>query len=331
MYYCPIEPHVAMQPPREWVEKYPRDWDTAPYRGEKSYLPHSRPHAAYAATISFLDDHIGKVLAKLKETGLDENTLVIFTSDNGTTHDAGGVDHGFFNSVAELRGLKGSMFEGGLRVPAIVRWPGKVAAGKVIAQAGYSADLMPTLCALTGADAGKPTGGNLLPIVLGGADALASRRPLVWTGGGYGGQVALRLGDMKALRRNLYSGKPLNWEVYDLAKDRAETNDLAATRRDVIDAAIAVLKAEYTLAPGYREMAIFNPETAPDAKPQAAWEGTFQRLDANADGKLSFDEWKASPKARANPGKHEPIFAGLDKNGDRSISRDEFAAQWKGQ
>src|SRR5215212_7363979 len=59
LYYCPTEPHVAMQPPREWVEKYPKDWDTMPYRGEKGYLPHSRPHAAYAATISFLDDNVG--------------------------------------------------------------------------------------------------------------------------------------------------------------------------------------------------------------------------------------------------------------------------------
>ena len=333
LYYCPLEVHVAMQPPREWVEKYPREWDTAPYRGDKGYTPHSRPHAGYAATVSFLDDHVGKVLAKLKEKGLDENTLVIFTSDNGTTHDVGGVDHGFFSSVADLRGLKGSMFEGGIRVPAIVRWPGRVAAGKVIAQPAYSADLMPTLCALTGADAGTPFGENILSIVLGEKDTIASRKPLVWTGGGYGGQVAVRLGDMKAIRRNLYK-QPLDWEVYDLAKDRSETRDLAATRRDVIDAALAVLKAEYTLADGYPELAIFEPESgrkepAPAAGETSGAERIFKTLDADADGKLSFDEWKNSPKARANPGKLEPIFAGLDKDGDKTLSREEFAAQWK--
>ncbi len=334
MYYCPLEPHVAMQPPREWVEKYPRDWDREPYRGEKSYLPHSRPHAAYAATISFLDDHVGKVLAKLKEKGLEENTLVIFTSDNGTTHDVGGVDHEFFNSVADLRGLKGQTYEGGIRVPAIMRWPGKVAPGKVIPQPAYSADLMPTLCALTGADPGKPYGENLLPIMLGETDTLAARRPLVWTGGGYGGQAAVRLGDMKAVRRNLFkggAGKPLDWEVYDLAKDRAETTNLAATRRDVIDAALAVLKAEYIAAPGYRELAIFDPETGGAEKSAAVWDGIFQRLDVNGDGKLTFEEWQKSPKARANPGKLESVFAGLDKDGDKTISREEFAAQWKNQ
>ncbi len=331
MYYCPLEVHVAMQPPREWVEKYPREWDTAPYRGDKGYLPHSRPHAAYAATVSFLDDNVGRVLAKLKELGLDENTLVIFTSDNGTTHDAGGVDHAFFDSVKDLRGLKGSMFEGGIRVPAIVRWPGKVAAGKTIAQPAYSADLMPTLCALTGADAGTPFGENILPIMLGEKDALASRKPLVWTGGGYGGQTAVRIGDMKAIRRDLSKTKPLDWEVYDLAKDRSETNNLAATRRDVIDAALAVLKAEYTLADGYPRLAIFDPENGSAEKPEtpAPWEAIFQRLDGNADKKLTFDEWKSSPRARANPDKLEPIFAGLDKDGDKTISREEFAAQWK--
>ncbi len=329
IYYCPLEPHVAMQPPKEWVDKYPREWDSAPYRGEKSYLPHSRPHAAYAATISFLDDNIGKVLAKLHEFALETNTLVIFTSGNGTTHDVGGVDYAFFDSVTDLRGLKGSIFEGGIRVPTIVRWPGKVAAGKVVSQPGYSDDFMPTLCALTGADAGQPYGQSLLPILLGETDSIPDRKPLVWTGGGYGGQVAVRIGDMKAIRRNLFA-IPLDWEVYDLAKDRSETTDLAAKRPDTIAAAVAVLKREYRLAPGYPEMAIFEPDTGrkQDAQPDPAT-AIFKRLDTNADGSLTFDEWKASPRAIANPGKQPEIFASLDADGDHALSAAEFAAPWK--
>jgi arylsulfatase A-like enzyme len=335
IYYCPTEPHVAMQPPQEWVEKYPRDWDSEPYRGEKSYLPHPRPRAAYAATISFLDDHVGKVLAKLKEKGLDEQTLIIFTSDNGTTHDVGGVDHGFFNSVADLKGLKGSLYEGGIRVPTLIRWPGRVKAGQVVSQAGYSADLMPTLCALTGADAGQPYGENLLPIVLGQKKSLPMRKPLVWTGGGYGGQVAVRLGDMKAIRRELLStraGTPLNWEVYDLARDRGETNDLAATQREVIRQAEEVLRREYQTAEGYPVPRIFEPEK-PAAGTAAANPNTpqsiFERLDTNRDGKLNFTEWQTSPRAKANPGKHPEIFTSLDTNSDKSISQEEFAAQFK--
>lgn len=275
IYYCPLEPHVAMQPPRDWVERYPEEWDTEPYRGERSYQPHPRPRAGYAAMISFMDYNIGQLLVKLKEKGLEENTLVIFTSDNGTTHDVGGVDHKFFTSVADLRGLKGSAHEGGIRVPGIIRWPGKIAPGKVIDQPAYSADIMPTLCALTGADPGKPYGENLLPVLLGKSDTLTDRRPLVWTGGGYGGQVAVRIGDMKAIRKNLdpsVKQGPFDWEVYDLSKDRAETADLSATRRDVVEQAIAVLKEEYTRDPAYPELGIFSPESglkdpATDRKP----------------------------------------------------------------
>jgi arylsulfatase A-like enzyme len=263
IYYAPLEPHVAMQPPKEWVEKYPKDWDDKPYRGERGYLPHSRPRAAYAATISFLDHNVGLLLAKLKAKGLDKNTVVIFTSDNGTTHDAGGVDHNFFNSVKILKGLKGSNYEGGLRVPTIIRWPGKVPAGAVVVQPGYHADIMPTICAIAGADAGRPDGENLTPVMLDEKKKLQDRKPMVWAGGGYGGQVAVRLGDMKAIRRNLLPGKknaPTNWEVYDLAADPGETKDLAATRRDVIEKAQEVLRREYKKAPDFPELKIFAPE-----------------------------------------------------------------------
>lgn len=160
-------------------------------------------------------------------------------------------------------------------MPGIIRWPGKIAPGKVIDQPAYSADIMPTLCALTGADPGKPYGENLLPVLLGKSDTLTDHRPLVWTGGGYGGQVAVRIGDMKAIRKNLdpsVKQGPFDWEVYDLSKDRAETADLSATRRDVVEQAIAVLKEEYTRDPAYPELGIFSPESglkdpATDRKP----------------------------------------------------------------
>jgi arylsulfatase A-like enzyme len=263
MYYCPLEPHVAMQPPQKWVDAYPASWDPTPYRGENGYLPHPRPRAAYAATISFLDDHVGQLMRKLKETGADQNTLVIFTSDNGTTHDVGGVDHTFFDSVSTLRGLKGQLHEGGIRVPALFWWPGKVRASQVVTQPGYSADLMPTLCALTGADPGSTYGENLLPVVLGEKPTLETRKPMVWTGGAYGGQVAVRLGEMKAIRRQLFKGAkggPSKWEVYDLARDVEEKIDLSSTRQDVVESAIDVLKREYKHSEPFRELAIFEPE-----------------------------------------------------------------------
>ena len=98
LYYAPLEPHVAMQPLQEWIDRYPREWDNRPYRGAHGYLPHPRPRAAYAGMISQMDHNVGRLLDTLKSCGLERDTIVIFTSDNGTTHDAGGVDHRFFHS-----------------------------------------------------------------------------------------------------------------------------------------------------------------------------------------------------------------------------------------
>lgn len=332
LYYAPLEPHVAMQPPQEWVDRYPAEWDTAPYRGDRGYVPHPRPRAGYAAMISFLDDQVGRVLAKLEEKGLARDTLVIFTSDNGTTHDVGGVDHAFFNSVAGLNGLKGSLYEGGIRVPTIMRWPGQIPAGAVVEQPAYSADLMPSLCALTGAKAGEPYGDNILPVLLGEKARLDQRRPMVWTGGGYGGQVAVQIGDLKVIRRNLSPGSKapvLDWEVYDLANDPRETTDLARERREVIDQAIAVLRAEYTVAPGFPALSIFAPETRNDGGAERPGLDVFRRLDKDKDRILSYDEWIESPKARTTKGDRHSIFKALDVDANGTLSENEFCAQWK--
>jgi len=253
--YLPfIEPHAAMHPPRELVESYPREWDREPYRGESGYLPHPRPRAAYAAMVTDLDRHVGRVRAALEKAGVLEDTLILFTSDNGTTHagaagkpGVGGVDAVFFNSVAGLRGLKGSLHEGGLRVPMIARWPRGIRAGAVEATPSYFADWYRTLCAAAGLPEPKDRdGANLWPVMTG-AGKLAERPPMVWIFPEYGGQVAVRMGDLKAVRKNLARPNPKNrgqWEVYDLAKDPSETRDLAAERPEVVAQAVATLERE---------------------------------------------------------------------------------------
>lgn len=254
VYYAPLEPHVAMQPLREWVERYPKSWDKEPYRGNTGYLPHPRPRAAYAAMISQMDNNVGRLLKALSGLGIERNTVVVFTSDNGTTHDVGGVDHRFFNSVAGLRGLKGQMYEGGLRVPCLVRWPGHIRPG-VVDQPACAADLMPTLCRVAGADAGDSTGVDLSPVLTGELDQLESRPPMVWAGGGYGGQVAVQMEGMKVMRRNLMPGKkPQDWEVYDLERDEFEKGNVAGKHSGLIRRAIGILDREYRASSGYQKL-----------------------------------------------------------------------------
>lgn len=202
--YLPfIEPHVAMHPPRELVESYPAEWDDRPYRGQCGYLPHPRPRAGYAAMITHLDAHVGAVLKKLDELGLREKTLVVFTSDNGTTHPSGGdkvfgiggVDAAFFNSTAGLRGFKGSVYEGGVRVPMIVRWPGKVTPGATSDAPTYFPDFFPTLCKATGIPVPEGLDGiNMLPVWTG-QGSPSARNPMVWVYPEYGGQVSVRFGN----------------------------------------------------------------------------------------------------------------------------------------
>jgi arylsulfatase A-like enzyme len=240
------EPHLAMHPPAETVARFPEEWDAGrePYRGGKGYLPHPRPRAAYAAMIAELDDHVGRIQAALEKAGIADRTLVLFTSDNGAWF-GGGVDAEFFGSTGGLRGYKGSVYEGGLRVPFIARLPGVIPAGVVRDVPAYFADLFPTLCDAAGLPA--PTGldgVDLWPLLTGAATAIDSTRPLVWVFPGYGGQVAIRIGDMKVLRRDLATKKPGVWEAYDLAKDPGETNDLAASRPDLVARAQDILRRE---------------------------------------------------------------------------------------
>ncbi len=251
--YLPfIEPHVAIHPPRASVEKFPEAWDSKPYRGANAYLPHPRPRAGYAAMISDLDGYVGRVLAAIDSAGVADHTLVIFTSDNGPTHEGradpdfhiGGADPKFFNSTAGLRGYKGSVYEGGIRVPMIARLPGKIAPGAVDDTPGYFPDWFPTLCDAAALEKPEGLDGESLWPALTGKRSDNPRKPMLWVFPEYGGQVAVRLGDFKLIRKNLSTKKPGPWEVYDLSKDHAEADDLAADSPDLIRQAEDLLRRE---------------------------------------------------------------------------------------
>ena len=244
--YLPfVEPHVAMQPPQEWIDRYPAAWDEEKgvYRGQCGYLPHPRPRAGYAAMISDLDEHVGTIMARLESHGLTENTLVVFTSDNGTTHPGGdpkfhigGCDAPFFNSTAGLRGWKGSVYEGGIRIPCVVKWPGKVKAGAVCKVPSYFPDWFPTLSAVAGAvlpENQTLDGINLVPVLRGGEPPVRTER-MTWDFSGYGGQIALREGKWKAVRQQVRGKQPGAWELYDLDADRSEQVDFADDQPEIV-------------------------------------------------------------------------------------------------
>ncbi|MBK7406029.1 MAG: arylsulfatase [Phycisphaerales bacterium] len=164
-YYPTIIPHVALQTLPEWTGRYPEDWDQTSYLGEQGYLPNARPHAAYAGVISYMDHNVGRILDLLDELGLTDNTIVVFTSDNGATY-VGGVDRAFFDSHAGLRGQKGNLYEGGIRMPTVVRWPGHTTPGASDATPSYHPDWLPTLASIAGASAPADLDGTSLVPVL---------------------------------------------------------------------------------------------------------------------------------------------------------------------
>jgi len=261
--YLPfVEPHVAMQPPQSWIDQYPKQWDVenGVYRGENGYLPHPRPRAAYAAMISDLDEHVGTILDSLDELGVADNTMVVFTSDNGPTHGGrdprfhiGGAACTFFNSAGGLRGFKGSCYEGGLRVPCLVRWPGRVQPGTESAIPSYFPDWFATLAAVSGSDLPAEhaiDGIDLTPELTG--DSTPQRvEPLIWEFAGYGGIFAIRNGDWKAIRLKTKGKKPGQWELYNLATDPKETNNVAETHPEIVRKLELQLVQTRTLEPDF--------------------------------------------------------------------------------
>lgn len=241
-------PHVALQVPDEELEQY--TFPETPYRGESGYLPHIRPRAAYAGMISRLDGYVGQLLQTLDELQLAGNTLIIFTSDNGTTYN-GGVDPEFFNSVGALRGLKNSVYEGGIRVPMIARWPGRIEAGATSDHVGANWDLLPTLAQLTGAAVPAPIDGlSFLPTLLGRESEQQEHEYLYWENHGpCRGQQGIRMGKWKGVRLGIHADRPGPIELYDLATDIGETRDVASAHPEVVRQISLSMREAHTPSP----------------------------------------------------------------------------------
>ncbi len=234
LYYPTTVPHLALQVPEDSLKEFEGKFPEKPYDGSRGYLPHRTPRAAYAAMITRLDREVGRVLNLVKELGLDDNTIFVFTSDNGPLYDElGGTDTEFFNSAAGFRGRKGSFYEGGFREPCLVRWKGKIAPGTTSDRVTGFEDWLPTLLELVGAKQETPAGTDGISFAPTLRGKKQKPRPFLYRETpGYGGQQCVRVGDWKLVRQNLNAKpnapKQPTTELYNLAKDPFETSDVAA-------------------------------------------------------------------------------------------------------
>ena len=262
LYWPTTVPHLALQVPDDSLEEYVGKWDDPPYPGGKGYLPHFKPKAAYAAMITRMDRDIGRAMDLVAELGLDEETIFVFTSDNGPLHGTheglGGTDSLFFNSHGGLRDGKGAIYEGGVRVPCVVRWKGKVKAGTVSDRVTGFEDWMPTLVELAGGDLKKEVpegtdGISFAPTLLG--KEQPARDFLYREFAGYEGQQAAWSGDWKAVRRNLSPGKGkepvVKTELYHLKIDATESTDVAKEHPEVLAELEKIMEREHVTSPHF--------------------------------------------------------------------------------
>jgi arylsulfatase A-like enzyme len=222
-----------------------------------------------AAMITRLDRDIGTLFDLLKRLSIDENTIVFFTSDNGP-HKEGGVDPAFFKSSGPLRGIKRDLYEGGVREPTIVRWPGHTRPGTTSDFPGTFQDFLATAADLAGAPAPPKTDGvSLLPSILGHPDQQKQHDYLYWEFYEGGGSQAVRSGDWKAVRKPL-EGKT---ELYDLKTDLAEQHDVAAEHPDLVRNAESIMRQAHTPSEQWKlpsEGGTTRPAARARARPQAA-------------------------------------------------------------
>lgn len=239
MYLAYTPPHAALQvPPGDSAyEAYKKIFNEQPqqvadWKGT-GYQPNPYPKAAYAAMVSRIDRYVGEVLDRLKSLGIDRNTLVMFTSDNGP-HKEGGNDPSFFNSSAGFRGVKRSLYEGGMRVPLVVRWPSVIQKPSVTAHISASWDLLPTFDALLGTKKVSQTDGiSMLPLLKGGKGQ-ATHPYLYWEFHEENGRQAVRMGRWKGVRQQLVKQPDGPIELYDLGSDPSESTDLSAKFPDIV-------------------------------------------------------------------------------------------------
>ena len=219
------QPHADLAVPDKWKEPFIDKFDDKPFPGDH-YRAEPHPKATFAGMVTYLDDTVGKVAAKLEQLGIAEHTLVIFSSDNGAMSE-GGWSRDSFDSSGPLRGGKRDMYEGGIRVPTLAYWPGTINAGGVTEHVSAFWDFLPTACELAGAEAPRDIDGiSYVPTLLGQGEQ-PQHEYLYWEFYEQGGKQAVRQGNWKGIRLQVGANADGPLELYNLATDLGENENIA--------------------------------------------------------------------------------------------------------
>lgn len=255
LFYPSTIPHAELLVPEENLKKFRgkllpeksfkgAEPDSEGFR-KGSYGTQMETHAAFAAMVTLLDQQVGEIVARLKELGLDKNTIIMFSSDNGP-HLEGGADPDYFNSNGPFKGYKRDLYEGGIREPMIVSWQGKIAAGSKSDLISAFWDVMPTLADIVGTKTPDNIDGiSFLPTLLG-KSGQKIHESMYWEFHENNGRQAVREGDWKLVRYHVSIPEKITTELYNLKTDPGEETNVAAKNPKIVQEMLEIMKNSRT-------------------------------------------------------------------------------------
>lgn len=229
LYLTPTIPHADLKLPKEHIGEYENSFLETPFAGG-GYTECSNPRATFAAMVTHLDSDVGRIISLLKELNIDDNTIIVFTSDNGT-HSEGGHDPYYFESSGGFRGQKRDLYEGGIRTPFIVRWSSVIKEGSVSTHVSSFWDFMPTMCDLIGVSTPKNSDGISYLPTLTSKGKQQKHDNLYFEFHEMGGKQAVIKDNWKLIRLNAQTPEKVYYELYDLSSDPTERHNLYAQEK----------------------------------------------------------------------------------------------------
>lgn len=255
LYVPSVIPHAELAAPENVLKKYRGKYEPElVYDGvdegsefrKGAYASQKESHATFVAMVSILDEQVGEIMDKVKELGLEDNTMIVFTSDNGP-HQEGGADPDYFDSNGELRGYKRDLYEGGVRVPMVVSWPGKIKPSSKTDHVSAFWDVFPTFSSMVEADIPSNIDGvSFLPTLQSNMAAQKKHEYLYWEFHEKGGRQAVRKGKWKAVKYDVLEKPTAPLELYDLSNDIKEENNIAKQYPEIVKEMEVIIKEART-------------------------------------------------------------------------------------